>query len=223
MATNLTYTRQQWAQDFLCSIGNCSPTPQTLNWVTNWTTAETAGPSNYASYNLLNTTQPMPGSTFFNHLSGGLGVQNYTSYQQGIQANATTLQNGYYPDLLSALQSNNYTALSTGSGNIVQEMGTWGTGWKSWLASTPSSSYTSQQFQLASSGTSGLYNTQQSATSGSSAGGNPSLGQTGPWPWNWGADVVAFIQQLMFVLFGVILITVGVVVIFFANKNKQQS
>jgi hypothetical protein len=56
--------------------------------------------SNAAAYNPLNTTQTMPGS----HGVTGVGVQAYTSWDQGLQAIIKTLKNGYYNDILASLK-----------------------------------------------------------------------------------------------------------------------
>lgn len=47
------------------------------------------------------TTQGAPGATSIN----SVGVKSYGSMEQGIQATAETLQNGYYDDIMSAMQS----------------------------------------------------------------------------------------------------------------------
>lgn len=124
----MSYTRAQWATDLLHAIGNANPTPNVVQWVVSWTQAETAPPSNSyqgATFNLLNTTQPATGATTFN----SIGVKNYTSYAQGIQANADTLRNGYYPDLLRALQTNDERALGYGvsspSAGVLGNLHTW--------------------------------------------------------------------------------------------------
>lgn len=53
-----------------------------------------------AGYNPLATTMPEPGSTRFN----SDGVQNYTSYRQGLKATAATFRNGFYQPLVSDLR-----------------------------------------------------------------------------------------------------------------------
>lgn len=112
----------------LAAIGNRQPDQRVVDWMVAWSMFETAWPVS-ASYNLLNTTQPAPGATNFN----AVGVKNYTSYAQGVEATAQTLANGFYPQLLHALQSNDVAALGMTAGGavapgIVQEVATWGTG-----------------------------------------------------------------------------------------------
>lgn len=62
-----------------------------------WAQREGGGGTN----NPLNTTQPMPGSTTFN----SVGVQNYSSANQGANATIITLENGLYGDILGALKT----------------------------------------------------------------------------------------------------------------------
>jgi hypothetical protein len=118
----MSYTRQQWVTDVLRAIGNKSPNSATINWVIGWTNYETAAGQS-AAYNLLNTTQPAIGATNYN----SVGVKNYTSYSQGINATAQTLQNGYYPTLLNDLKSNNVADL-TSNPLVTKELAIWGTG-----------------------------------------------------------------------------------------------
>lgn len=117
----MPYTRQQWASDVLKALGNQNPEPGLTNWLVGWTDYETA-PGQTAAYNLLNTTLPEPGATNYN----SVGVKNYTSYAQGVQATAATLRGGYYPTLLADLQSNNLSDLISNQA-VTQQIGTWGT------------------------------------------------------------------------------------------------
>jgi hypothetical protein len=127
-ADTTSYTRAQWAADLLKAIGDSTPSHDTIYWVVGWTDFETRSASGGAAYNLLNTTQLMPGSWDFNRA----GVQNFTSYSQGIQANAICLENGYYPTLLAALRANDLTTLGSPPASIQSELSTWGTGWMNW-------------------------------------------------------------------------------------------
>lgn len=124
----MSYTREQFMRSVLAAIGNRQPDQRVVDWMVAWSMFETAWPLS-ASYNLLNTTQAAPGATNFN----AVGVKNYTSYAQGVEATAQTLGNGFYPQLLRALQTNNVDALGMVPGGsvapaIVQEVATWGTG-----------------------------------------------------------------------------------------------
>lgn len=123
----MSYTRGQWARDFLRAIGNSNPSPETVNWVAAWTNFETACCGG-ASYNLLNTTEPNTPGVVSNF--NGVGVKNYNNYQNGITANAKVIRNGYYNTLASALQTNNASLLYSNNPSINQELGVWGTGGK---------------------------------------------------------------------------------------------
>lgn len=119
----MAFTRKQWALDFLHALGNPSPSEGTVNFVLGWTRAETGGGQG-SRFNLLNTTQWAPGATNYNDV----GVKNYVSYQQGINANVQTLRNGLYPSLLNALLTNNHAALGasgTPSQGVLNNLSTW--------------------------------------------------------------------------------------------------
>jgi surface antigen len=126
----MTYTRQQFCVSLLHALGNNNPTQPVVNFMIGWSLEESGhNLTNAARYNLWNTTQRALGSTFFNTLSPGVGVQNYVSFSQGITANASTLNNGLYPNLIRALQTNNANALGlTGgqiSGAIAGDLSVW--------------------------------------------------------------------------------------------------
>jgi hypothetical protein len=72
-----------------------------------------------AHFNPMNTTQKASGSTPYN----SAGVQNYTSWNQGIQATVATLTNGSYGPVLAALRGDK------GAQAIAQAVGAspWGT------------------------------------------------------------------------------------------------
>lgn len=113
--------RDQWAVDFLAAIGNGSPDAATMAFVVAWQASENTA----AAFNPLATTQPMPGDSCFNYLEGKCGVRNYVDRAQGIEASATTIRNGRYPNMLAGLVGNDpERALDAG------ELGTWGTGVK---------------------------------------------------------------------------------------------
>lgn len=117
----MSYTRSQWASAFLQALGNTHPTGNTIDWVVAWTDFETSGPGGGGANNLLNTTQPGFGGSPIPGQSAG--VMNYPSFAQGVQANAKVLQNGLYPNLLAALQNDNYAALTNGS--VYRDLATW--------------------------------------------------------------------------------------------------
>jgi len=104
-----------WQDQILQGVGAPS-TPQNMQLMNAWAQAEGGGASN----NPFNTTQMAPGATAYN----SAGVRNFTTPQQGIQATIDTLQNGYYPDILSSLRSGG-SAMATAQAIANSP---WGTG-----------------------------------------------------------------------------------------------
>jgi len=89
----------QWAKDFLTRLG-APITPSNVQAITAWEQAE----GTRAAYNPLATTQGgFAGETQFN----SVGVKNYTSYQDGLDANVKVINNGLYSNILAALQQGN--------------------------------------------------------------------------------------------------------------------
>lgn len=95
------HSARQWAQDFLKSIG--APTsPGNVQVIENWEMAESG--QGGGLYNPLNSTELAPGST---PLPGnGAGVQDYVSYQQGIQAAHATYTQTQWAGVVNALKAN---------------------------------------------------------------------------------------------------------------------
>jgi len=94
----MDYTRETFAEAILDALGY----PQTKLAVTDimsWEAAEGGAWNGGARYNPLNTTEPMSGASNFN----SVGVKNYSSWEDGIQATVKTLNNGHYTDILNAL------------------------------------------------------------------------------------------------------------------------
>jgi hypothetical protein len=120
----MSYTREQWSRALLTAIGNISPNSQIVNFVIGWTVAESTTNSR-CMYNLLNTTQPLGGSVSCNSAH----VQSYPSFAAGIAANAEVLNNGLYPDLLSALKNNYVNWLFPSPTNAIHgDLSMWVTG-----------------------------------------------------------------------------------------------
>ncbi|HEX4776481.1 MAG TPA: hypothetical protein VFW74_06905, partial [Acidimicrobiia bacterium] len=90
-----TPNQTQWANDFLTRLG-MPVTSENMRAVVAWEKAE----GTKAQFNPLATTRSMPGATNFNQV----GVKNFASYQDGIDANAAALMNGRYPNILAALR-----------------------------------------------------------------------------------------------------------------------
>ena len=79
---------------------NMPVTAENVRAITAWEQAE----GTKASYNPLATTQGgFTGETTFN----SVGVKNYASYQDGLDANVKVITNGLYGNILSALQQGN--------------------------------------------------------------------------------------------------------------------
>lgn len=95
-------TKEQWARTILEAMGY-RQTNANVTAMMAWMNAEGGNWNNTATYNPLNTTQRMPGS----HSMNSVGVQAYTSWEQGISATIKTLKNGYYGSILSALKAGN--------------------------------------------------------------------------------------------------------------------
>lgn len=84
-----------------------------------------------AAWNPWNTTQWAVGATVYN----SAGVKNYPDEATGEHATAATLTNGYYPDVLAALQ-HDLPAYEWGMNPaIINEINLWGThGFAAYLA-----------------------------------------------------------------------------------------
>ena len=81
-------TMNAWAKSFLGKMG-APATTANMQALTTWAAHEGGNWHNTASYNPLNTTLNMPGSTSIN----SVGVKAYASWQQGNQAMLDTLTN----------------------------------------------------------------------------------------------------------------------------------
>lgn len=104
-----------WSAAILHGVG-APVTPANLTALHAWTQAE----GGTAANNPFNTTQPAAGATSYNPI----GVRNYLTPQQGIQATVQTLTNGRYGNVLNALRQGT-SAVQVGQA-IAQSP--WGTG-----------------------------------------------------------------------------------------------
>lgn len=59
---------------------------------------------NAAAFNPMNTTWKMPGSSTGSGLSKSIGVQAYSSWDDGLEATAKTLSNGLYGGIINSLK-----------------------------------------------------------------------------------------------------------------------
>jgi cell wall-associated NlpC family hydrolase len=101
---------------------NAPVTPENIRYMDAWARAEGGSATN----NPFNTTQHAPGAGSYN----SVGVRNYTSPQQGIQATIDTLNNGRYGNIIGALRkgtsamdaANALAASPWGTGSLVQKV-----------------------------------------------------------------------------------------------------
>ena len=116
--------RSQWAADFLNKIG-APLTQDNIKFMVAWQRAESGGGG--GQFNPLNTTQGgYPGESNLN----SVGVKNYQSYADGIDANAKVINNGLYGGILDALRRGNdalgaaaaLTSSPWGTGALVQKI-----------------------------------------------------------------------------------------------------
>jgi len=114
-------TREDFARALLAEVG-AKPTQRNLWALVSWIQAEGGD----ASYNPLNTTLEMPGSTDYN----GVGVKNYQSFEQGVEATARTLNYGAdrgiygYKPIRRRLRHNAWAKWTL----LAVERSIWGTG-----------------------------------------------------------------------------------------------
>lgn len=99
-----TVTPQLFAQALLNALGDPVSNPNVQN-IVSWENAEGGNWSNSASYNPLNTSLQEPGSVNYQSGSPGGGVQAYQSWQQGLSATVSTLQEQPYTNILQALSN----------------------------------------------------------------------------------------------------------------------
>lgn len=85
----------QWAQDLLGRL-SLPNTSENVRAMVAWQQAE----GTKANFNPLATTQGFPNSTRFN----SVGVKNYASYSDGLDATVKVMHNGLYDDVLAALR-----------------------------------------------------------------------------------------------------------------------
>lgn len=124
-------TPAEWAAAQLTYMG-LPTSASNLAFLTGWYTAEGGNWHNTATYNPLNTTLQLPGSSAI--AGNSAGVQAYTSWGQGLQATASTLQG--YPAIYSALKSGNASSADT-SGQLGADFLRWSGGGYSQVPVTP--------------------------------------------------------------------------------------
>jgi hypothetical protein len=140
--------KQIWAEELLKTMGNSNPSPNAIKFVQAWEIHESgSGASIGCDHNPLNIAGPPNGQPFCNCLQsqGGscvFGVLQFqqgndNGYTEGLQATAQRLQAGNYPNVSTALLSNNETALGfTGhmSTEVQGDLSVWVSGKRSPIA-----------------------------------------------------------------------------------------
>lgn len=89
--------------------------------VTRWVGLQAHAENTTAANNPLATTQVSANSTSLPGNSAG--VQEYPTLQEGAQATADTLNNGHYPNILNALETNSFFNIN----GIISDLRVWGT------------------------------------------------------------------------------------------------
>jgi hypothetical protein len=99
-------------------------TDENLKFLYAWRQSEGDG----GRYNPFNTTLKKPGSSFFNYLNKKrtIGVQNYTSADQGLEATTQTLLHNRYRCIIDGLRKN--IGASEIANHCRAELKVWGTG-----------------------------------------------------------------------------------------------
>lgn len=106
--------REQFAIDLLVRLGNDHPTTDIVAFVVEWTIAEDGGDGAALRNNPLNTTKCGFNNTGAINNDGACGVSGYATYEDGIDATVSTIEEPQYNDLLWGLQNNDYEAAFNG-------------------------------------------------------------------------------------------------------------
>lgn len=180
-----------WQAQLLNAIG-APVTAVNATFLSLWAQAEGGSARN----NPLNTTQPASGATNYN----SVGVKNYPDQATGVAALATTLKNGRYSGVLSALQRQDSTAAARA---VVASP--WGTG-PQLLALVGDSQGNAVPQGITGGAATGVV---QTATSGVKTIGDlvGALGSSHTW-----FRVVEVIGGLGAIVFGVVLLNKGSVI-----------
>lgn len=156
-----------WEGDVLRAIG-APTTAANVAFLDTWQRYEGGS----AAFNPLNTTQNESGATDYN----SVGVKNYPSAKVGAKATASTLTNGFYPDVVAALRSGNPQP----SQAVEAQIRTWGTsGFADALAGGTKPARGSSSGQVAKSSGSGSFTGRSRPTSSGGGGGGGGGGITG--------------------------------------------
>ena len=93
---NKTTSDDEFYKRVLQCIG-AKPTKGNMSFMYAWRQSE----GGKATFNPLNTTKNMPGSTIYNNHN----VKNYQSMEDGVRATCETLKLGYYSDIVNGLKN----------------------------------------------------------------------------------------------------------------------
>jgi len=93
-------TRGAWGRDLAIALGNPAPSRAIIRWISAWTVGE----GTRARFNPLATTYDLPPNTAFN----GVGVRNFETRAQGIEATVRTLRGNHpgYSDIVAGIRGN---------------------------------------------------------------------------------------------------------------------
>jgi hypothetical protein len=103
-----------WQQELLATLG-APATDANMQFFSDWFVAEHGASGETGGYdqgggdNPFDTALPEPGSTNYNDLGGGQGVQSYSDWAQGEEATASTLEQSNMAPILAALKSGTAT------------------------------------------------------------------------------------------------------------------
>jgi hypothetical protein len=95
-------SQTQWIDSLLTALGAPTTGPN-VNSIVNWMAHEEPTSDWNHANNPMNTTENEPGATAIN----GVGVKQYSSLTEGLDATVTTLENGNYGDILLQLRAGN--------------------------------------------------------------------------------------------------------------------
>lgn len=110
--------RAEWSRQFASRLGNATPTPEMIRWISAWTLCE----NTRAAYNPLATSYKMDGDSSFNGI-----VRNYPDAETGLNASVSTILRNKrgYADIRQGILSNNINLAMRGI--YAAEWGTSGT------------------------------------------------------------------------------------------------
>ena len=111
----ITTTDDEFYKQVLSCVG-AEPTKDNMTFMYAWRQAE----GGKATNNPFNTTQKMPDATNYN----SVGVKNYKSSDDGIQATCKTLNNGRYNDIVTGLKND----VGLAELSKMESLDVWGTG-----------------------------------------------------------------------------------------------